>query len=95
MVKDKEESKPLFSLKNSQDRILWKDWRILKQALNLPQTENVEFLKIISSDDDGKKSKVIHEHQLSLDQMPNRHFEFNLTWYSLATFSFLMSFLRK
>ena len=95
MVKDKEESKPLFALENTQDRILWKDWRILKQALNISPTENVKFFRIITSDDDPVRNHLIHEHKLSLDQISNRHLEYIATWYSLAAFSFLMSFMRK
>lgn len=95
VVKDIEESKPLFALKNTQDRILWKDWRILKQALNIPPTENVQFFKIISSDHDPVGNNSIYAHKLSLDQIPNRHLEYIATWYSLASFSFLMSFMRK
>jgi cytochrome oxidase assembly protein ShyY1 len=87
---------PLFALKNTQDRILWKDWRILKQALNISPTEHVEFFKIVTSDNKPVvKSQLIHEHKLSLDQIPNRHLEYIATWYSLATFSFFMSFMRK
>lgn len=40
-------------------------------------------------------SSVLKAHHLSLDQIPNRHLEYIATWYSLAAFSLLMSFIRK
>ena len=101
VVKDKEERQPLFALKNTSDRILWKDWTILKQALNIPKSESVQFFKVLgdnnddnNSDNNGDNNRIM-SHTLSLDQIPNRHLEYIATWYSLATFSFLMSFIRK
>lgn len=89
VVFDKEERKPLFSRSNTSDRILWKDWTILKEALNIPQDQPVHFLKVIKDD------QLIMGNELSIDQIPNRHFEYIATWYSLASLGFLMSFIRK
>ena len=93
VVVDKEERKPLFARPNTTDRILWKDWEILKEALNIARNKPVHFLKVIDGDTD--KSTILKGHELSLDQIPNRHLEYIATWYSLASLSFFMSFIRK
>lgn len=91
VVFDKEERKPLFSRSNTSDRILWKNWSVLKKALNIPQTQSVHFLKVIKDRDE----KTTLGHEFIIDQIPNRHLEYIATWYSLASLSFLMSFIRK
>lgn len=97
VVFDKEERKPLFARSNTPDRILWKNWTILKEALKIPQCEPVRFLKVVKGrgrDDDDKLTMGMG-HELTIDQIPNRHLEYIATWYSLASLSFLMSFIRK
>ena len=91
VVIDTEERKPLFSRSNTSDRILWKDWNVIKEALKIPKNEQIRFLKVI----EGGGGGALKEHQLSIDHVPNRHLEYIATWYSLASFSFLMSFIRK
>lgn len=91
VVKDSEEKKPLFARNNTPDRILWKDWTIIKSALGFKSDEPVNFLKVIDYPNETK----LKVHVLSVDQIPNRHLEYIATWYSLSALSFLMSFIRK
>lgn len=92
VVKDSEENKPLFARENTTDRILWKNWTVLKDALEIKPSEKVDFLKVLDSHPPPKNLKG---HILSIDQIPNRHLEYIATWYSLSALSFLMSFIRK
>lgn len=94
MVLDKEERRPLFARKNTSDRILWKSWAVLKEALNIDPKQQVLFFKVLKSTGDCRDTALIG-HELNLDQIPNRHLEYIATWYSLAAFSLLMSFIPK
>lgn len=93
VVRDSEEWKPLFARKNTPEKILWKDWTVLKEALGIDSKEQVHFLKVINSS--SSAGDALRPHTLSIDQIPNRHLEYIATWYSLSVLSFLMSFIRK
>ena len=91
VVKDEEERTPLFGRANSESLLIWKNWESLR-SLFQPQP-NV-FLKVIN-DKSATKSGPLIAHKLSTEDIPNRHLEYILTWYSLSAFSLLMSFLKK
>jgi cytochrome oxidase assembly protein ShyY1 len=91
VVADKEEHEPLFARENRPDRILWRNWAVLREALQIPSTVPVRFLKVIND----PALKADNQHHLTIHQIPNRHAEYIATWFSLATFSAIMSFIRK
>lgn len=96
LVLDKEEKRPLFAQSNTKNRILWKDWTVLKEAFNIPIEIPVKFLKIVVAQQDHPNPKnPLIAHQLTTQDIPNRHLEYIATWYTLGGLSILMSFLKK
>ena len=88
-VVEESEKRPLLAVENTEDRIIWKDWLFISRTLQMPET-NIA-LKVISSEEN---SHVIAA-TVSKDDVPNRHLEYIITWYTLAGLSILMSRLFK
>ena len=91
VVADKEDRVPLFGLTKS-DKILYKNWSVIKEAFGIPSDYQTAFFKVVK---DRKSDKYLKSFELSVEQIPNRHLEYIATWYSMAALSFLMSFIRK
>jgi cytochrome oxidase assembly protein ShyY1 len=110
VVLDKEDSKSVFGMTEKNEKLLLKDWSLIGRALGVPEAESQVAVKVVSdpisspgadsdSDSDSPRRSPregpIILHRLSTTDIPNRHLEYILTWYSLALLSTAMGFFKK